>query len=205
MGIKKGIEFTGFYLKNGEQKQFICKYENTFYLINANSINELYELSERLKIKLQLKDKPTLKLKNSSVDKLHKPNLNHAYMSLTDLMFLYKTYENDLFLEDYFNNGAGIKGNMHEFLATIKEVLELEREIKEKGIKDSFEIMKYIYDKYKLECDYWSPLANYPKDGYGYFYPLEQDENRVIKHPATYLGLICEKYATCAGLADGLV
>lgn len=63
--------------------------------------------------------------------------------------------------------------------------------------------MKFIYDKYKLECDYWNPLANYPKDGY--FYPLEQDENRVIKHPATYLGLICEKYATCAGLADGLV
>ena len=140
----------------------------------------MYELSERLKIKLQLRDKPTLKLKNSSVDKPHKPNLNHAYMSLTDLMFLYKTYENDLFLEDYFNNGAGIKGNMHEFLATVKEVLELEREIKEKGIKDSFEIMKYIYDKYKLECDYWSPLANYPKDGYGYFYPLEQDENGVI-------------------------
>ena len=188
----KNVEFTGFYLNIGNMKQYIYKFENTFYLINANHIDEIND-------KILEKENRNSNIKHSGI--------THCPMSLYDLVSLYKKFENKLSLQDNFffeNTSSIIKPNMNDFLKLVREIIKLENEIKNKGLNSSYEIMKYIYDKYKLECDYWDPIHNYGTIREAGL-KLEQDKNRVVNHPHDPIGLICEKYATCEGMANGLV
>lgn len=203
----KELEFTGFSFTEQNKKFFIYKDEKGNYcLIDEKNVKQLMNIVNAHNRILNNRQVTS----NTSFRVIHNTNINnlsdfgHVDMSLRDLMKLYKMYGNKLNLEDYFLTNGIKTYDIKVFLNLVKEVVELERDIKEKKLTSGYAIMKYIYDKYKMECDYWNPLENYGVIN-TYRDIIPYDENRVVSHPSDVIGLVCEKYATCEGMATGLV
>jgi hypothetical protein len=186
------LQYTGFKYQNGNTYNSIYKSGNAFYTIDES--------------KSKIVEKMILDSKNSNGNKfrMNCDILGQSILSLQDLMTLYKHYNDNLKVDNYFyvNNQSHMKCNEVDFLTLVIEVFKLESEIKRRNL-DSYETIKYIFDKYKTEADYWNPIANYGTIDAAII-RVEEDNNRVVKFPHSFMGLINEKYATCEGIADGL-
>ena len=190
---KENVLFTGFYLNDGDLNKFIYKVGNQFLMVKARNINSIND---------RLLEKSNSNTKNRFI--INEENVGHCVLSIYELVHLYE-YNNNIKVFDHFrpNENSCINGTYRDFLRLVKEVISLEREIMTEMITEKYDIMKYIYDKYKMSSSYWSPEANYGMISANL--RLANDKNRVVSHPYDYLGLIIEKYATCQGMAEGLV
>ncbi len=179
------------------KKRYIWSLGNCYYYIEAPKIDDRWDIIQNN----QQKKLASLKLKTAK---------HYKYMLIKDLVTLYKMHGNNLHVEKTFATGTADKnylalslsGNENDFYKLVREVINLENELKNKNIYDNkYELMKYIYDKYKMISDYWNPISNY-----GNMLPtsITNDRNRIVNHPYDYLGLINDNYATCQGMADSL-
>lgn len=187
------MSFTRFYLKNENDNSYFFKMGNNFYIVKANNYDDLEKL---------LVDKLNSNITRNNKMNNYRFNMKNCQLGINDLVNLYK-FNNNIGLINYFSNGEFC--NYSDFLNLVKNVLLLEREMIENNIDldDKYNVIKYIYDKYKMVASYWDPVGNYgcisAKS------PLMYDQNRVVDHPYDYLGLINEEYATCEGLAKSLI
>ncbi len=194
------IEYTGFFVENSNGiNDYYFKIGNDFYIVKASNYKELEKiLVEELNVYEKNNSQGNLSIKSL--------NINRSSLSLYQLMSLYK-YNNRIRVDDYFvtTSNDTIHGNKTDFLNLVKNILLLEQELKiNVNMANKYDVMKYIYNKYKMSVDYWDPVANYGGIQRANV-ELLYDKNRVINHPYSMLGLINDNYATCEGMARGLM
>ncbi len=190
------VEYTGFYLPNGNINSYFFKVGNNYYIVKSNN----FESIEKMLVN-ELNRK-----KSSGIKVIHYGMDIRCTMGITDLMDLYN-YSKDVRVSDcFYIKHCALNGNQNDFLHLIKNVLQIERDmiIHKIDKSDKYAVMKFIYDKYKMSASYWNPIRNYGEVRSAKS-KLRDDNKRVVRHPHNFLGLINENYATCEGMADGLV
>ncbi len=193
------VEYTGFYLSIGNINSYFFKIGNNYYIVKSSNFEDIEKsLLNRIN---------SNKKANSNGLNITHNSIGHCTMGIIDLMNLYN-YNNDIKVSDFFfmNDSSAFNGNYSDFLHLVRNVLQIERDMEINNIdrSDKYSVMKFIYNKYKMLASYWDPVGNYGEiKGAGV--KLRNDNNRVVCHPYDFLGLINDNYATCEGMARGLV
>ncbi len=205
----KEVEYTSFYLPGNNTNSYFFKLGNDYYVVNSTNIEFIKRKLDEVRIDPSVRIRPGgMRIKRTDM-------IDGCVLSVTDLMDLYN-YNHSILVDGGFTTGKMfyVPGTTKDFLQLVHNVLDIQKGLEEKHItlNQPTAIMKYIYDKYKMEASYWNPGANYGKPGQGPaeamregYNRIRNDDNRVLDHPADYLGLINDKYATCSGLANGLM
>lgn len=193
------VSYTGFFVENNDGiNDYYFKIGNDFYIVKAKNYEEL----ER-----SLVDKLNSNRNNNTRFRITSSNIGHSKMSLYELIDLYK-YNNKVRVDDYFitDSNDTIKGSKIDYLNLVKNIILLEKEIRDNhiDISNKYALMKFLYDKYKMIASYWDPVGNYGNIKNAN-HRLLYDSDRVVRHPYSFLGLINDNYATCEGMARGLV
>lgn len=197
--IIEDYKYTGIYIKRGDQKLYIFYREGIFYLIPMNN-NEFKLLEEKYqrRTKVQAQNKSTI-IGFNVVSR----GINYKELSIIDIMFLYKKLGSSIEVEPQIRvNNCDKYITTKDILNLIKNITLLENEITKRNLRNNlFELIKYIYDFYKMNTYYWII------DNYKYTNRRNTDLNSVnctANHPYSFIGLINEHYATCAGMSQGL-
>ena len=209
LSVKGKIYDTGFFVQNTKTNKYIYTVlgNSDFYVIDANSkeyINKMIVKEDNRKEELRYREE----LKhNKKTIKCTRLEVGKRDLTVCEILSIYKYFSSNILVDDYFRiSGSGDRCSYREFLSLVKEVLLLEEEIEKRKISysDKEQIMKVIYDKYKMECLYYNPIDNYGdlnKASHAHQY---DQKNMLAPHAFDPIGLIVYKYATCQGMAYGL-
>ncbi len=198
------IRYTGIYSLENGVKNYVFKTGNNSYFLIKMDQNGFYLINRVRKERFDERNKSFSKNNNQSSDNLKiKPSFrrlreDQISLNLEDIMFLYKNLGSTFHVDPITSiNSKTVVGGLKpaykgdkvpeiKVLHLIKTVLEIERHIHINHLSD-FEIIRYIYDKFKMNTAYYWP-----------------DNPIHAPNYTNYFGLIVEGYATCEGLADGL-
>ena len=201
LNVEGNMYDTGFYLQdiNSQKNIYTTGFEGEFYIVDAKDkehINKAIINEHNRREKEKYKENAYTIM-----------NVGKKPLTIWEIIAIYKYFSSNVLVDDYFYIvGKSTNCNYREFLSLVKEVILLEDEIEKRKISysDKEQIMKLIYDKYKMECLYYNPIANYGNlKKASIAYEIGQ-KNMLAPHAFDPMGMIVYKYATCQGMAYGL-
>lgn len=183
----KDLNLTGIYSEINGERRYILSLHNQFISVLMSDT----ELDTFVKEKNRLRSSKKMKINGKG----------YNLLSLKQIMYLYKKLKDSFKVEKFRPSGDGELVGMRDVLTLIRNVSAIEEEVSRTRLSD-FELLKFIYDKFKIGTGYWFPVNYYGEIGNKI--KLQEDSNRTANHPYDRFGLINERYATCEGMAEGL-
>ncbi len=201
LNVEGNIYDTGFFLQDIDNQKniYTTNFGGEFYIVDEKDkeyINKAIINEHNRREREKYKEKASRRM-----------NVGKKPLTIQEIVAIYKYFSSNVLVDDYFYIvGKSTNCNYREFLSLVKEVILLEEEIEKRKISysDKNKIMKLIYDKYKMECLYYNPIANYGNlQKAAHAYEIVQ-KNMLAPHAFDPMGMIVYKYATCQGMAYGL-
>ncbi|HPZ23801.1 MAG TPA: hypothetical protein PLC25_03055 [Bacilli bacterium] len=135
----------------------------------------------------------------------------HIPLRLEMIIPLLHAYQSYLMVDDFLATNTGIKITDKDFKQFKINFFNLTNNISTyHDNKHEYDLLKSIYDYFKMHTDYWFPAnySRYTETGryvcYGKMNNLIKDTVRFVDHPYDYIGVFNDSYATCDGMADAL-